>query len=123
MVGSKSAHRVLVGDDDAAIRKLLRQALEQGGYSVQTCEDGRAAAQALARGGFALAILDVEMPYQSGLEVVEAARARGDSTPAFLISGNLSEEMLQRAAALGGVVCMSKPLEIASFLEAVARSV
>jgi CheY-like chemotaxis protein len=123
MAGSKSSRRLLVADDDPAIRKLLKQILEQAGYAVQTCEDGKSAAQALSRGGYALAVLDVEMPHQSGLDVVESLRAAGDSTPAILISGNLSEQVLQRSGALAGVLTMAKPLEIARFLEAVARAV
>ena len=57
---------ILVADDDREIREIVSLLLSSEGYAVATAEDGAQAAQ-LASGDIALYILDVKMPWQSGL--------------------------------------------------------
>src|SRR5687767_2106603 len=86
--------RVLIADDYDQLRRLMRLALEAGGYAVHDVADGTAAGAALAGGGFACAVLDTHMPGMTGAAVVRAARVRGDHTPVLLVSGSLTADDL-----------------------------
>lgn len=81
--------RVLVVDDEDAIRQLLKETLIGEGYEVELCTDGDAAWERL-RGrehGFDLLITDQTMPHVTGLELVRKLRAAGDMLPVVLCTG------------------------------------
>ena len=67
--------RVLIADDEPRIRLLLRLALAAGGYEVLEAADGEQAVVQLRAHRPAVAVLDVQMPHRSGLEVCRAIRA------------------------------------------------
>jgi two-component system response regulator MprA len=77
--------RVLVVDDDAAVRRSLAVALGRDGYDVQLADDGDAAIAA-ATEGFDAIVLDVAMPEPNGLEVCRRLRAGGDRTPILMLT-------------------------------------
>jgi CheY-like chemotaxis protein len=56
-----------VADDEASIRFVLRETLEEASYEVVCVEDGNAAFDALASGDYQIAFLDIRMPGPSGL--------------------------------------------------------
>src|SRR5262245_13563736 len=66
--------RILIVDDDAAIRSSLQRILEYEEYDVRAAESGEAALQALADRRFDLALLDVKMPGMDGLELLERVK-------------------------------------------------
>lgn len=66
--------RILVIDDDERIRALLAEYLGGRGFAVETAADGEAGLQALRRGGFDLAVLDVMMPGLDGFKVLRRLR-------------------------------------------------
>jgi len=78
--------RVLLVEDDDALRDTLLQALRQAGYGVDHVADGRAADCALATGGYDLAVLDLGLPHLDGIEVLRRARERQDRTPVLVLS-------------------------------------
>jgi two-component system response regulator MprA len=80
------AARVLVVDDDEAVRRSLVHALRRDGFEVRAAADGAQALDALARVRHAAVVLDVLMPEPNGLEVCRRLRARGDSTPILLLT-------------------------------------
>src|SRR4051794_31173751 len=67
---------VLVVDDDADFREVVRCTLEAAGYAVRCAEDGRAALELLERERPALVLLDLAMPRMAGEEVLRTLRAR-----------------------------------------------
>jgi two-component system response regulator MprA len=77
--------RVLVVDDDSAVRRSLSTALGRDGYEVLAAEGGNAALACLAAGVDAI-VLDVAMPEPNGLEVCRRLRARGDRTPVLMLT-------------------------------------
>ena len=77
--------RLLVVDDDPALRAALRRALELEGHEVQLAGDGAAALAAMDDGPDAV-VLDVAMPNVDGLEVCRRLRARGDRTPVLVLT-------------------------------------
>src|SRR5262245_61512450 len=80
--------RVLVVDDDRAIREALALALRSEGYEVDTVPDGRAAMDAIAQAPPGLIILDLLMPEMSGIDVLDQLQAhpRFRSIPAVLMT-------------------------------------
>jgi len=78
--------RVLVVDDDEAVRSALTHALHRDGYDVSTAVDGAAALATLLRNRHDAVVLDVLMPEPGGLEVCRVIRARGDDTPILMLT-------------------------------------
>lgn len=85
----RSGATVLVVDDEAGIRALARDALMQGGYTVHTAEGGEEALAIFDGGGetIDLVLLDMTMPTMSGVDVLQALRARGSDVLVLLSSG------------------------------------
>ncbi len=77
---------VLVVDDDASIRRMLRRTLEAEGYRVVEAADGGAALASLERTQPDLLILDVAMPGVGGLAVARRARERGVLVPILFLT-------------------------------------
>lgn len=67
--------RILLAEDDAAMRRLLEVVLKRGGYEVVVAEDGLQAMQAAGTQKFDLAVIDAIMPNLSGLELCRIFRA------------------------------------------------
>jgi DNA-binding response OmpR family regulator len=78
--------RLLIAEDDADLRQVLSDLLQQSGYSVDGCADGTAALSALLSGQYALGIVDIGLPGLSGLELVHALRNRGGSVPILIVT-------------------------------------
>ncbi|GLW67930.1 DNA-binding response regulator [Kitasatospora phosalacinea] len=95
---SGTAGRVLVVDDDAAIRRSLERGLRLSGFRVAVAADGAQALAALAAEPPDVLVLDVGMPGLSGTEVCRTLRARADDTPVLMLSA--LDELADRVAGL-----------------------
>jgi DNA-binding response OmpR family regulator len=78
--------RVLVAEDDAALRAVLDRGLQENGYVVDAVADGKAAVSHLLTYEYAVAILDWRMPEKNGIEVLEEARRLGVRTPIIMLT-------------------------------------
>ena len=78
--------RILVVDDEPAVRQALLRALTLERYTVELAGDGSAALDALAGTRFDAVVLDVMMPGLSGLEVCRRIRASGDHSPILMLT-------------------------------------
>jgi two-component system response regulator MprA len=78
--------RVLVVDDDAALRDAVRRALRLEGYDVDTAESGEAALDRLAATHADLVVLDILMPGLDGITVCRRLRAASDATPVLMLT-------------------------------------
>ena len=86
---TKSAHRILVVEDDKDIRRSSAQALMGSGYEVDAAEDGVTAWQALQDGSFNLLITDNKMPRLTGVELVRKLRLAHMALPVIMATGAL----------------------------------
>lgn len=102
--------RIALADDQALVRRGLRALLEGlGGLDVAIeAEDGAALLQALQHTRVDVVVSDVRMPGHSGIEVVRALRARGDYTPALLLTTFDEPALLQGARNAGAQGFMLK---------------
>lgn len=78
--------RILVVDDEPAVRDAVQRALKLESYQVETASDGAEALKSLTVAAPDLMILDVLMPRVDGLEVCRRLRAAGDSTPVLMLT-------------------------------------
>ncbi|HET6705193.1 response regulator transcription factor [Amycolatopsis sp.] len=78
--------RILVVDDDRAVRESLRRSLEFNGYQVQLASDGAQALEAIIADRPDAMVLDVMMPRLDGLEVARRLRSTGDDLPILVLT-------------------------------------
>jgi two-component system, OmpR family, response regulator MprA len=78
--------RILVVDDDRAVREALRRALTLGGYEVQMAEDGEQALELIAQAVPEAVVLDVGLPGIDGLEVCRRVRRLGNRVPILILT-------------------------------------
>src|SRR6201995_2655177 len=78
--------RVLVVDDEPAVRRALERALRLDNHAVTLAEDGEQALDVLAGGTTDAVILDILMPKLDGLEVCRRLRKAGDRTPVLMLT-------------------------------------
>jgi len=113
---------VLVMDDDECMRELLRLHLCNAGYEVLEAEDAVAAGHLLLkRRPDILLAAEVERPYMSGLELVEAMRADPATRAVPVIFMTCRTDAESRARGLGAAAFMAKPLHLDQLLAAVAK--
>jgi two-component system, NtrC family, nitrogen regulation response regulator NtrX len=105
------AQRILVVDDEAAIRDTLRMVLEYEGYEVGTVGDGRAALDALDESPAAAVLLDIKMPGLDGLETLDRIVARESAPPVLMISGHGDIATAIECTRRGAVDFLEKPLQ------------
>lgn len=105
--------RVLVADDEPAMRLLLRVNLDIAGFDVVEVPDGSAALRELEAGEFDVAVLDVMMPELTGHDVARALRGdRPRPAPPFVfLSARASEEDQRLGFELGAVEYVVKPFD------------
>jgi len=109
--------RVLVVDDERAVRESLRRALELEGYDVELAADGREALGRLEAGPDPDAvILDVLMPEVDGLEVCEELRRSGSRLPVLMLTARAEVENRVAGLDAGADDYLTKPFALAELL-------
>ena len=78
--------RILIVEDEPGLNRVLTKHLKNHGYAVDSCFDGQEGADYLRMTGYDLAILDIMLPGQSGLDILKEARALGNDVPILLLT-------------------------------------
>jgi two-component system nitrogen regulation response regulator NtrX len=104
--------RVLVIDDEKAIRETLSEILSDEGYAVTAVESGDEGLRRFLDERFDLVFLDVWLRDGDGLSVLEAADGRLSDVPVVMISGHANVETAVRAVRLGAYDFLEKPLSL-----------
>ena len=110
------AVRILVADDDRAVRESLRRSLSFNGYTVSLATDGVEALDAIAADRPDAVILDVMMPRLDGLEVCRHLRSTGDDLPVLVLTAR--DSVSERVAGLdaGADDYLAKPFALEELL-------
>jgi len=111
--------RILVVDDDVYVRELNAGVLIRSGYYVDTAADGVAAWQALHEDHYDLLITDEQMPWVTGLELIQKLRAEANLLPVILASGLPPLDDLNRHPGLRIQAVVTKPCHLAELLQTV----
>ena len=90
--------RILVVDDEAAIRDSMRMILEYEGYEFLGAPSGQDAIAAVERDGPDMVFLDIKMPGMDGLDVLSRIKAISEQLPVVMISGHGSASAAVRSA-------------------------
>jgi len=108
--------RILIVDDEAAIRRFLKTALGTQGYVVSEAEDGKTALELASRNSFDLIVLDLGMPGMDGFEVLSHLRETGSAVPVIVLSVRSDEAGKVRALDIGADDYVTKPFGIEELL-------
>jgi signal transduction histidine kinase/CheY-like chemotaxis protein len=114
--------RILVVDDERAIREVLAKALGAAGHTVTLADSGEQA-QALVRGGarYDVALIDMSMPGQDGLTTFHALRAAEPSLPVVFMTGHSRVALSTELADEPRVRLVHKPFQLAALLASMAE--
>jgi len=115
--------RILVVDDEPAIRDSLRMILEYEGYEVLQAASGEEGLALVEREAPDLVFLDIKMPGMDGIEVLQKLRHLVDTTPIVVISGHASISTAVDATRLGAFDFIEKPLESERLMVTVRNAV
>jgi len=115
--------RILIGDDEPQICRLVRDVLRPSGYDFDIRRDGRLILDGYQTGDYSLLILDTLMVQTSGLEVVMKLRDRGDAVPIILMFGPRKEpDRVETFAFTYRVHLLRKPFGVAELRDTVDRA-
>ena len=106
---AESAGRVLIVDDDAEIRALLEEFLDQHGYATRSASTAESAFWALLHEVPDVVLLDISMPGLSGVEIIPAIRNVSRDVRIIMVSGSTDVELSKRALAYGAFDYVTKP--------------
>ena len=115
--------RILVVDDEAAVRDSLKMTLEYDGYDVTLAATGEEGVKLIEREAPDLVFLDVKMPGMDGLEVLQKVRHLAEVTPIVVISGHGDISTAVEATRLGAFDFIEKPLDRERVLVTVRNAV
>ncbi|ADW19039.1 response regulator receiver protein [Desulfobulbus propionicus DSM 2032] len=113
-------------DDEAQIRTMLTQMLEQEGYAVQTAENGEEGLALVAREAFDLVITDMIMPVKDGLKFIMELVRDYPTLKILAISGGgaiKAERYLTMAGYLGDIATLEKPFKRDVLLDLVRKQI
>lgn len=114
--------RILIIDDNASFRELLRIMLANEGYAVEVAEDAVEGGKAMLTAQPDLVICDIDMPFMDGLELLSALRTDPNtaSLKVILLSGRKDIETLTKAEQFGALDYLIKPVTRERLLESVS---
>ncbi|MCR5718320.1 MAG: response regulator [Oscillospiraceae bacterium] len=104
--------KILIVDDDAMARRMAEFLLKKLGLTAVSAASGAEGMEKLRIESFAMTFLDVEMPGESGIDVLKAIRADAAlcSAPVCFMTGTLTDELRREGEALAVSGYLSKPL-------------
>ena len=110
---------VSVVDDDASLRRSLRNLLSSAGLSVETFESAEVFLESGSLDTTGCLVLDLRMPGMGGLGLLRRLAASGPRIPVIILTAHRDEEMRQRTLQAGAVAFMEKPIRGPALLDAV----
>jgi len=113
---SETLHKILLVEDDDALRFIVQDNLAQKGYDVDTAENGEIAIEKFQQNNFDLIILDVMLPKIDGFQVAKFIRSRNEQVPIiFLTARSMTEDKIT-GLTLGGDDYIPKPFSMEELL-------
>ncbi len=103
--------KILLVEDDKTLGESICDLLESEDYKVQWVQDGEAALDATLVSGFDLLLLDVNVPFINGFELLKSLRESGDETPAIFITALVDIASLKKGFEVGADDYLRKPFD------------
>jgi two-component system phosphate regulon response regulator OmpR len=124
MSNTKRLDKIVIVDDDARIRDLLRRFLSPEGFDVLLAEDGRALSRIQQRETIDLVVLDWMLPGEDGLSICKRMRSLGDKTPVIMLTAKVEDVDRIAGLEIGADDYLGKPFnprELLARIHAVLR--
>jgi len=122
VVAPKQPGRVLVVDDNGALRELFASILGEAGWHVDVAASGDEALRALRNARYEVVLSDIDMPGMNGLQLLRAVRGSDLDLPVLLVTGNPQVESAVQALEQGALRYLLKPVATEALTEAVAKA-
>ena len=104
--------KILIVDDEKAIRRTLKEILEYEKYDIDEAEDGEIGLEKIEKNNYDVVILDIKMPKKDGLEVLTEMQQKGIETPVIVLSGHGNLETAVEAVKKGAFDYIPKPPDL-----------
>ncbi len=114
-------NRVLVVDDEEALRTVLSGELMSEGYEVRSAGDGDEAIATLEKERFDLVLLDIKMPRVTGFEVLKHIKEKYSDTKVVMLTGFADLKNAIESKKLGAEDFVSKPYDLVDLLTTIER--
>lgn len=114
--------KILIVDDEQAIRKALREILEYESFEVAEAEDGPAAIKACEKESFDMIFSDIKMPRMDGMELLTQLKELGVEAPVVMMTGHGSVDIAVDALKRGAYDFIQKPLDLNRILVTVRNA-
>jgi two-component system chemotaxis response regulator CheY len=117
------AKTILIIDDSASIRQVVKMALSDAGYDVIEAGNGQEGLKLLDGRKIHLIVSDVNMPVMDGISFLKEAKQRADYkfTPIIMLTTEAGEEMKKQGQAAGAKAWVVKPFQPPTLLNAVSK--
>jgi DNA-binding NtrC family response regulator len=104
--------KILIVDDERAIRRTLKEILEYEKYDIEEAEDGEIGLEKIEKNNYDVIILDIKMPKKDGIEVLTEMQQKGIDTPVIVLSGHGNIETAVEAVKKGAFDYIPKPPDL-----------
>ncbi len=119
---SKGHEKVLVVDDQAGIRQLLHEILQDENYDVRVAENGKKSLEILQEYQPEIILLDMTMPVMGGLEVLRELRKLPVHARTIMLTAYGEAEYVDKAKELGAYAYITKPFDIVKLCNMLAKA-
>ncbi len=113
--------KILVVDDEDALRTVLSGELASEGYAVHTAGDGDEAIQTMQKESYDLVLLDIKMPRVNGFEVLKFVKEKYPKTRVVMLTGFADLKNAIESKKLGAEDFVSKPYDLVDLLTTIER--
>jgi DNA-binding NtrC family response regulator len=113
--------KILVVDDEDALRTVLSAELSAEGYTVGTAADGVEAVAMLQKARYNLVLLDIRMPNMNGFEVLKVIKEKHPGTKVIMLTGFADLKNAIESKKLGAEDFVSKPYDLVDLLTTIER--
>lgn len=117
--GKRMKRSILIADDEAANREVLREAFEKRGYGVRLARDGREAVDIALNDRITLGIFDYRMPRLTGIDAVRELRAIRCEIPILITTSERGDDVRRLALESGATGFFLKPVDLLGLREMV----
>ena len=115
-IGATLATKILLLEDDKLFNETLQDFLEEEGFVVDCVLDPYSALDLTYENNYSLYLFDVNLPYESGFDLLQKLRASGDDTPTIFITSRDDKDSLKEGFTGGGDDYITKPVDLDELL-------
>ena len=108
--------KILLLEDDKLFNETLQDFLQEEGFSVDCVLDPYSALDLSYENNYNLYLFDVNLPYETGFELLQKLRESGDETPCIFITSRADKTSLKQGFTQGGDDYITKPIDLDELL-------